>query len=696
MTARLVFFFMTVFVSLSSVAQINTDQVMANGRNALYFEDYVLSIQYFNRVINAKPYLSEPYFMRAYAKFSLDDIQGALADCDKTLSINPYHVDAYNLRGIIKQRLDTHQQAIADFTEGLVISPENTHLLTNRGNSYLSLKEYDEAIADYNRVIGKDPNLTSIYLNRGIARINQTDTIGALADFSHVVNKNPYMADGFWYRAIVYSQTKQYENALADYDKAIHLKPDEPEFYLNRGITRYQVDSLQGAMDDLNKAIELDPKNRLAILDRGLLRAEVGDLNRAIDDFSRVLALDPSDMITLYNRALVYAQIGQFRAALADLNIIIESYPDYAQAYMNRSYVKSMLNDTNGANLDMGTAYKLEMQRREKQDKGGKTLLADKQDKDDKKKKETRDGSDKDIRNYDKVAVLNDFETKEKEPEQNLTSIRGKIQYRDIFVDMEPMFGASLSKGDTLSVRVRYFDKDLERFNKKRVIKTRLQFSNHEEPAAVSPVNYFDMAVDLTEDMDRDGKSADVMFLRGTLFGMVMNFNQAIADFTESLQIEPNNKLTLLNRALIRYKMVEAIQSVEQTQLPSELTVQNRVSAKPAQTPQSDDKNERIIDYDLILADLNRAIQIDERFSFAYFNRGIVMCIRKDYEGGLADFGKAIELNPDFAEAYFNRGLTYIFLKQEEKGIADLGKAGELGLYKAYNVIKRYTQKETK
>ena len=48
-------------------AQINTDRVMTIARNALYFEDYVLSIQYFNQVINAKPYLYEPYFFRALA-----------------------------------------------------------------------------------------------------------------------------------------------------------------------------------------------------------------------------------------------------------------------------------------------------------------------------------------------------------------------------------------------------------------------------------------------------------------------------------------------------------------------------------------------------------------------------------------------------------------------------------------------------
>ena len=58
------------------VAQINTERVMTIARNALYFEDYVLSIQYFNQVINAKPYLYEPYFFRGLAKINLDDYQG--------------------------------------------------------------------------------------------------------------------------------------------------------------------------------------------------------------------------------------------------------------------------------------------------------------------------------------------------------------------------------------------------------------------------------------------------------------------------------------------------------------------------------------------------------------------------------------------------------------------------------------------
>ena len=54
MIKRILYTLLIMFPVVAS-AQIITDRVMAIGRNALYFEDYVLSIQYFNQVINAKP-----------------------------------------------------------------------------------------------------------------------------------------------------------------------------------------------------------------------------------------------------------------------------------------------------------------------------------------------------------------------------------------------------------------------------------------------------------------------------------------------------------------------------------------------------------------------------------------------------------------------------------------------------------------
>ena len=70
---------------ISAAAQLNTDRITTIGRNALYFDDYVLSIQYFNQVIKLKPYLAEPYLLRAIAKIQLGDYTGAEADCNASI-----------------------------------------------------------------------------------------------------------------------------------------------------------------------------------------------------------------------------------------------------------------------------------------------------------------------------------------------------------------------------------------------------------------------------------------------------------------------------------------------------------------------------------------------------------------------------------------------------------------------------------
>ena len=53
---RILLHIFLIFAAMTAAAQINTEQVLRVGQNALYFEDYMLSIQYFNRVNQAKPY----------------------------------------------------------------------------------------------------------------------------------------------------------------------------------------------------------------------------------------------------------------------------------------------------------------------------------------------------------------------------------------------------------------------------------------------------------------------------------------------------------------------------------------------------------------------------------------------------------------------------------------------------------------
>ena len=102
---RLLFILSFFFISPQGTsAQLNTDRLMISGEIALHYEDYVLSIQYFNQVISQKPYLYQPWQYRAIAKYYLDDFTGSEADCTEALQRNPYVEGLYELRAIDRIR----------------------------------------------------------------------------------------------------------------------------------------------------------------------------------------------------------------------------------------------------------------------------------------------------------------------------------------------------------------------------------------------------------------------------------------------------------------------------------------------------------------------------------------------------------------------------------------------------------------
>ena len=113
-------------------AQFNTDRLVMIGRSALYYEDYVLSIQYFNQAISMKPWLYEPWFFRGVAKFYLDDFRGAESDCSEAIERNPYVINAYELRGLCRINQKKYREAISDYDRALRYNPDNQGLWHNR------------------------------------------------------------------------------------------------------------------------------------------------------------------------------------------------------------------------------------------------------------------------------------------------------------------------------------------------------------------------------------------------------------------------------------------------------------------------------------------------------------------------------------------------------------------------------------
>lgn len=659
-------------------AQINTERVMTIARNALYFEDYVLSIQYFNQVINAKPYLYEPFFFRALAKVNLDDYQGAEADCDAAIQRNPFVVGAYQIRGLARIRQNKYDGAIEDYKKALHYDPENITLWHNLTLCHIQKKDYDNAKEDLEKMLKVSPRYARAYLMRGEVSLQQKDTIGALKDFNRALDLDKYDPDAWASRAVVKLQQTKYADAESDFNNAIHLSAKNSGNYINRALARFHQNNLRGAMSDYDLALDIDPNNFIGHYNRGLLRAQVGDDNRAIEDFDFVLQMEPDNMMATFNRALLRAQTGDYRGAIKDYTTVIDQYPNFLAGYYHRAEARKKIGDKKGAEMDEFKVMKAQLDKQNGVNggKNDKNLADNKEGEKEEEVDKTRKKSDKDVSNYRKIVIADDSEA-----DQRYTSdYRGKVQDKNVTIKMESMYALTYYERASEVKRGVNFHKYIEEMNRDGILPKRLRITNMETPLTEEQVKFHFALIDThTSAIVDDEKSAEKRFARALDFYLVQDFSSAVSDLTQSILLDDTFFPSYFMRALIRNKQLEYQKAEEANaaDLPGEIAAHKEVSA---------------VDYDIVRKDLDKVIHLAPDFVYAYYNRANVSAMLKDYRAALVDYDKAIALNPDFAEAYFNRGLTHIFLGNNKLGISDLSKSGELGIVSAYNVIKRFTE----
>ena len=72
-----------------------------------------------------------------------------------------------------------------------------------------------------------------------------------------------------------------------------------------------------------------------------------------------------------------------------------------------------------------------------------------------------------------------------------------------------------------------------------------------------------------------------------------------------------------------------------------------------------------------------------------YYNIGCVEAESGSLEKADEAFAKAFEIDAKMAEALYNRAVVYLLQGRNDEAIPLLSTAGEMGLYKAYNLLKQ-------
>ena len=454
------------------------------------------------------------------------------------------------------------------------------------------------------------------------------------------------------------------------------------------------MNDLRGAMADYDQVIDMDNRNLIARFNRGLLRAQVGDNNRAIEDFDVVLEQEPDNYMAYYNRALLNHEVGDYRGAIRDIDVVLKQYPNFLPGYYSRAEAKRKLNDLSGADRDYLTAMKLEQDKRQGQKPGAEA--SDNSE----KGTNTREESDKNIDKFNRLVV---YDRKEEQESKYRSEIRGRVQDRNVHVDLEPQFILTYYEKNSEVQESVYYDKTVEQFNARMVLSWKLLLTNKEAALTEEQIAmHFASINEYSAKIEREPNNPDNYFGRAIDFMLVQDFAEAIRNFDKVIELDPSYTLAYFNRASVRYKQMEYNQSQGYTdEQASTRTINFQLGSSKAPVmnenpvndlPQSRLKEEaKGYEHELIIRDYDFVIRQAPGFIYSYYNRGNLRCAQRDFRAAIADYNEAILRDPEFAEAYFNRGLARLSQGDATHGIADLSKAGELGILNAYGIIKRMT-----
>ncbi|MBW4560094.1 MAG: tetratricopeptide repeat protein [Mojavia pulchra JT2-VF2] len=159
--------------------------------------------------------------------------------------------------------------------------------------------------------------------------------------------------------------------------------------------------------------------------------------------------------------------------------------------------------------------------------------------------------------------------------------------------------------------------------------------------AAYKIRNYEQAVENFNQAIEQEPENAKARVNRGNARYNLKDYEGALTDYTEALQINPREVKAFVNRGNVRYMLAEY-------------------------------SNDPDKEYNQAIADFNRALTLNNKEVEAYLRRGVVRSqiakysgdSQKDYKRALDDFSYAISLNPSKAEAYFQRGIVHSQIAQ--------------------------------
>ena len=420
-------------------------------------------------------------------------------------------------------------------------------------------------------------------------------------------------------RGIAYARGGFADRAFQDFSRAIDVDPTYVKAYNNRGIILAQRGKPDGAIDDYTRAIQGKADFYEAYYNRGNALFEMGFKERAIRDYDRAIELHNRYDQAYNNRGIAYSAEGEYAKAIADYNRALDIRPNDAVYYNNRGVAFAKRGMFEQSLRDLGKAISLDSR------------------------------NPRFYRNRGIVFHQNGAYRRAKaDYSQYLKSVprdQEVKKYLRLAASKKAIVGINASRRLAAPKKA-----TVEGDGPGRLPAPDSEIAERDGSVGPAASRKKIASPALNERPRRSGASARDYYNRGVVRYRKGDFKRALEDFSQALELEPGDILSLNNRG------------------SSFLAMGDLSSARE---------------------DYTRALEIEKGYMTAHFNRGIVYFYEGRYDLASSDFSECIDANPVDEAALQNRGFAYFAQGELIKAMSDFDAVRRINPSSIYARIMR-------
>ncbi len=237
---------------------MNTDQLIARGKECLAQNDYVGAIAALKEASEREPGYADVRHLLGVALGLAGQPEAALEEFDKALALNPNYVEAHLNRAITLNDLGRYDEARdafrrawdSDHSAGRPFSRSVSARLANLhmelGDLYADLGSYQEAVDQYQKATDLRPDFLDIRTKLARALMERGDLDEARAELDQVLAENPEYLEARVTLGLVHYRAGEYDAASAEWRICLEQDPDHPKARAFLNMPRSQAASGEG------------------------------------------------------------------------------------------------------------------------------------------------------------------------------------------------------------------------------------------------------------------------------------------------------------------------------------------------------------------------------------------------------------------------------------------------------------------